>query len=291
MVKEVQSIVLVPLGGLCNRLRAILSAIALARDCRVPLRIVWLRDPGLNANYVNLFEPLSASSDVQVSVMDSRAWYRYGVPRRRNLFMPALWQHYAFDTCLTEANLSSEGIEQKIRGLIQGNVFIQTGLSFYPCDDRLLLRFFRPTRIIRDMIKSRKELITHHTIGLHIRRTDNAQSIAHSPLWAFEEAMQRDLLRNPETTFYLATDDPTVLDTLTIRFPGKVFIGNQSQMIGKEERGQMSRNRSSLNGMQEAVAELFTLIACPRFHGSYWSSFSDAVVACHEEGEADIIYV
>ncbi len=93
--------------------------------------------------------------------------------------------------------------------------------------------------------------------------------------------MHADLERDPDTTFYVATDDPAVLLHLKSHFPSSIITHSLSATP--------TPTRSTVAGMQDAVAELFTLIACPRFHGSYWSSFSDTVVACHDKGKANII--
>lgn len=292
---RIKSITLVPLGGLCNRLRAIMSAVALARDCHVPLRVMWLRDAGLNARFEDLFEALPDSS---VTIVDTRSWMRYAIARRRNLFLPALWQRCTFDTMLTESVLmplcndsASEELAGHVRNRLSGNVLIQTGLGFYPADDRQLTTLFVPRLEVRRMMEERLSLITPHTVGLHIRRTDNAMSIKHSPLEAFETAMEADVERDAATKFYIATDDPAVMTRLAARFQGRVksSMKTMSRQGDGKPMGFFS-GRSTLEGMQEAVAELFTLITCPRFHGSYWSSYSDMVVACHQAGQADIIY-
>lgn len=283
----VKSLVLVPLGGLCNRLRAILSALSMARDCQVPLEIVWLRDEGLNARYDDLFLPFSIPDELQalyppVMLTESTSWCRYGVARKRNLWLPALYQRFAFDTILSEKELLrflSQGLPEKklsetVRSTLRGRVLIQSGLSFYPADDSLFTRFFRPSIAVDALIAQRRSMITPHTVGVHIRQTDNSQSIVHSPLNAFEAAMRTDLERDPAATFYVATDNPSLLHVLEAHFPIRYSTASPS--------------RSSVVGMQEAVAELWTLMSCPRFHGSYWSSFSDTVVALSPHG--DIIF-
>ncbi len=280
----VKSLALVPLGGLCNRLRAILSALSLARDCQVPLEIVWFRDEGLNARYGDLFLPFSVPEELQtryplVTLTESTSWVRYGVARKRNLWLPALYQRCAFDTILSEQTLFpilTQGLPEKdlsvaVRNTLRGRVLIQTGLSFYPADDSLFVRFFRPAVAVEALMAQRKSMITPHTVGVHIRQTDNTQAILHSPLSAFESAMRADLERDSATTFYVATDNPSLLHVLEARFPIRYSTASPS--------------RSSVEGMQEAVAELWTLMSCPRFHGSYWSSFSDIVVALSPHGD------
>lgn len=289
--KTVSALTLVPLGGLCNRLRAILSAIALARDCEVSLQIVWLRDKGLNARFDELFVPMKDSPAAQDSgwpemvLTESSENFRYRVARKRNLWLPSLYQRLAFDTCMTDKDLLSilrqglcdDDLKKAVRERLRGRALLQTGFGFYPADDSLTTRLFVPNEAVRHLIEERSKLLTPHTVGLHIRRTDNQASIAHSPLSAFEAAMEQEMKDNPETMFYVATDSSEVLTTLGKRFPIRYSTGTNS--------------RSSVEGMQEAVAELFTLISCERFHGSYWSSFSDMIVAAHQAGTADIIYV
>lgn len=287
---DIRMIVLVPLGGLCNRLRAIMSAIELAQRWQVELRIVWLRDAGLNARFTDLFLPLS-------SLKESDAWYKYGVPRRRNLWLPSCWQQWHFDSCLTEAQLievlgqqiTEEELSQVLRSKVHGKVLIQTGLGFFPTDDLLFLHFFQPSGQVRKLQEPRLEYITEHTVGVHIRRTDNVLATLHSPLSAFEAKMMADVKRDAATRFYVATDDASVITRLQSLFPGRII--NSPLQTGNTYKSGFFHGRSSTEGMLEAVAELFTLIACPRFHGSYWSSFSDAVVGCHADGLADIIFV
>lgn len=306
---KVESLVLVPLGGLCNRLRAILSAIALAQKVQAPLHIIWLRDSGLNARFDDLFLPLDShllppECRVELSVEESAACFRYGVARRRNLWLPALWQRASFDVCLSEADLlgilKQHPLDDRFAvafcPLLRGKVLIQTGLGFFPTDDRLFQHFFMPSEPVRQLLTPRLGLLNGHTVGLHIRRTDNSRSAAHSPLSAFVEAMEADVASDALSIFYLATDDPAVVTSLQSLFPTRILT-SPHQDVGASSSSRWARNaafysaRSSVAGMQEAVAELFTLIACPRFHGSYWSSFSDAVVGCHAAGQADILFV
>jgi len=259
-----ETIVLVPLGGLCNRLRAILSALAWARDSHTTLEIVWLRDAGLNARFSDLFEPLTLPDELKVTkarVTESDSWLRYGVARKQNLWLPAIYQRCAFNVRLKD----------EIRGHLHGRVLVQTGYSFYPAKDEWLKILFHPSAAVEALLQQRLPQITSHTVGVHIRQTDNRLSLEYSPLSAFEAAMQRDLDRDPEVEFYVATDNPTLLPVLSKQFP--ICYSTTAP------------SRDSVRGMQEAVAELWTLMSCPRFHGSYWSSFSDTVVALSPNGD------
>jgi hypothetical protein len=51
-------ITLVPVGGLANRMKAIDSAIALAREVNTGLQIIWYKDQGLNCRFDELFQQI-----------------------------------------------------------------------------------------------------------------------------------------------------------------------------------------------------------------------------------------
>jgi len=284
MAAKVDTIVLIPIGGLCNRLRAMMSALALARDCHAALEMVWLRNQELNARYSDLFQALTLPAElsgVTVHIVESTSWLRYGVARKRNLWLPSLYQRLAFDVRLTDDIISAilsaphrdAELAEDILHRLHGRVLIQTGSTFYPSEKHWLKQLFRPSAAVEVFLQRRLSMITPHTVGIHIRQTDNTQSILHSPLSAFEDAMCKDLERDPATTFYVATDNPSLLPVLSARFPIRYST--------------TAPTRASVQGMQEAVAELWTLMACPRFHGSYWSSFSDFVV--EESPDGDIV--
>ena len=49
-------ILLVPVGGLANRMKAIDSAIKLSRKANSELHIIWFKDRGLNCRFDQLFD-------------------------------------------------------------------------------------------------------------------------------------------------------------------------------------------------------------------------------------------
>ena len=79
-----ESIWLVPVGGLANRMRAIDSAVALSRQCGSELHIVWFKDPGLNCRFDQLFAPIDQPR-VTVTEASKLDLLRYDRPRRQRL--------------------------------------------------------------------------------------------------------------------------------------------------------------------------------------------------------------
>lgn len=100
-----ESIWLVPVGGLANRMRAIDSAVALSRQCGSELHIVWFKDPGLNCRFDQLFAPIDRPG-VTVTEASRLDLLRYDRPRRKNFFIPRLFQQPAFDRRMYEMDTS-----------------------------------------------------------------------------------------------------------------------------------------------------------------------------------------
>ena len=78
----------VPQGGLCNRLRVMLSALSLSRrNDDLYVRVEWAKNAECLAEFGELFEPFS---DSHFSITPRRWWH---VPSMRsNLHLPTLWR-------------------------------------------------------------------------------------------------------------------------------------------------------------------------------------------------------
>ena len=98
---------------------------------------------------------------------------------------------------------------------------------------------------------------------MHIRRTDHLDAIEESPLDAFITAMREKLDAEPGTNYFLATDDEQVEFLLMKLFPTKIIVHKKEF------------TRQSIQGIKDAVVDLYCLSATAGIYGSYFSSFSD----------------
>lgn len=101
-------------------------------------------------------------------------------------------------------------------------------------------------------------------IGVHIRRTDNILSIDNSPEDLFRDKINRLLEEDPSTRFYLATDSEKVKENFKNAF---------GDSIRHSER---KTSRDTLDGICDALTEMYILAGCDAIYGSYFSSFSEA---------------
>ena len=258
-------ITLVPDSGLANRMRAILSAHALCTLTGSDLAVVWLRDRGLNAKFSDLFQP-----STMLSVADGGLFSKcmLQAPLKRNLYLPAIYQRICFDALIYDWTRPANQADYK--PLVSGkNVYICSGLEFFDADYSLTKQFFKPVPEIQAKIDANMALLGPNPVGVHIRRTDNAISIANSPVSLFIEAMKK----HPDSKFFLATDDEDVKSQLRAEFAGRIVTSSAKS------------SRSSKDGMVDAVVDLFTLASTSYVIGSYWSSFSDIAIAIAGQGE------
>lgn len=264
-------LVLVPQGGLCNRLRAILSALSLIEGGSISARLVvgWDANAECAARFDQLFEPIDSP---HVSI-GPRRWTDRPITRR-NLHWPALVRsllyrrQYANRPPAIEtlsALLPPQGATEDTRAAVpaaSAAVYVSTGHAFcdYPVD---YVRRLRPQTHLQERIDSLSAGFDSHTIGIHIRRTDHVTAIAESPDTLFAEAIASAIDDDPDARFFLATDDASLKRRLADQFPGRITTQNC--------RG----SRADLAGMEEAVVDLWTLARCSRIIGSFWSSYTD----------------
>ena len=98
-------------------------------------------------------------------------------------------------------------------------------------------------------------------VGVHIRRTDNERSIAESPTEAFIARMRQE---SGGTRFFLATDNEQEKQRIAAAFPHRVITSPRPA------------DRRTLQGMEDAAVEMFTLSRTRLILGSAYSTFSSA---------------
>lgn len=252
-------LVLVPQGGLCNRLRAILSALSLIERGEIDARLIvgWDANAECAARFDQLFEPL----DSPHASIAPRRWTDRPITRR-NLHWPALVRR-----CIYRKQYANRPpAVDALRSIFTAHdvaVYVSTGHAFcdYPAD---YVRRLRPLPHLQERIDSLSAVfVPGHTIGIHIRRTDHATAITESPDNLFVDAISDAIAHDANARFYLATDDADLKRCLMERFPDRITT--------QDCRG----SRADLAGMEEAVVDLWALARCSRLIGSYWSSYTD----------------
>ena len=162
---------LVPSGGICNRMRSIVGAARLAKIQNKKLVVFWLLKPELNARFDSLFEkiPYSVFNFNSESII-----YRI----IRKLIFKFLHPVYINDKeLLVRGNGKMD--EKWQEEFKDKNLFLYTCYSVIQDTDFSMFR-------TSDTLRKRVHLdLSEKPIGIHIRRTDNKQSIEFSPTSLF----------------------------------------------------------------------------------------------------------
>ncbi len=246
----------VPQGGLCNRMRAMNSAFAFAKQVPIDLEIIWCRDATLNCSLSELFTLGSETCRVVEFDLNSIAG-RLAFAAKRCFFRLSQRKWINQDVLLS-LDLSDEKLLQDIK--LTG-CYLKTYSSF----------FYNPSPfsnlILTEEIQEAVDAYSIHlsnAVGIHIRRTDNENSIRNSPSRMFQEAMEQELTFDRNTSFYLATDSPEEEIFFLEAFPGKIIRHKKT-----------SYDRNDPQAIRDALIDLYCLSNCRKLIGSYWSSFTE----------------
>ncbi|MDD4992429.1 MAG: hypothetical protein PHR83_09380 [Paludibacter sp.] len=258
-------IIIEPFGGLANRMRVIASALWLQKKLDCEVTCVWSQNQDLNAEFDFLFEKIDGlnikKKSYKFKYLKSTKYKKY-----LKLYVTILInkiigidyyikEHDYLDQMWTDS-IDIETIARKYK-----NIYIKTCEEFG--DNYLEFQQFIPINSILTKMSDIVSQFESNTIGLHIRRTDNMQSIIYSPLELFIDTINSSIEKDENVNFFLSTDDIEVENELISKF-GKRIIKQKKEF-----------SRQSVVGMQDAVVDLFCLSKTSIIYGSYWSSFSD----------------
>lgn len=250
-------IIIQPSGGLCNRMRVINSGWRLARERQEKLLVLWNCNPELNCPFDALF---CAVKEFPVTNIHS-------VADPRKLFYQKTARSYLTNEDLL-AHRGPDGVlNQDYAAGLKSNLYIFTWEWFYPSEDYHL---FVPVETLQRRIDEMTARFGRSCVGVHIRRTDNRPAIGKSSTDAFLDSMQKEILADPDTMFYLATDDMTEEARLREVFPDRI-LSNQGRCL----------RRDSKEGIQDALLDLYCLASTRKIIGSYFSSFTDIAADLH----------
>lgn len=258
-------ITFVPVGGLANRMRAVASAVTLAGRTASELQIVWFEDWALNAPFFRLFNPveeavcrLRDASRLDYALLDR--------PRSRNLHFPRVYQTLRFHSCLYERSITplcKKNFDFEAWARQGGDVYMASYTAFQKYDYAWISRLFVPVDEIAKEVEGRCLEFPEEVIGVHIRRTDNLASIQQSPIELFYQKLDKDISENNRVGIYVATDSEEVKRAMKKRY------GNRIHSSDKQA------SRSSLEGIRDGIADMYTLARTRKIYGSFQSSFSE----------------
>lgn len=244
-----KTLVIVPLAGLGNRMRAIVSAQIIAEKQGWNVQVDWQIDPeNCHCNLHDLFEENPHCLQ----------WNSYDYPEGA--------------VCLLE-KITAESCETIIELMKKHPmVWIQSLFSYHhPVGDHTnkiskqqasdKLAGWLPTQ----NLLQRKLQLDGTVMGIHIRRKDCIRSSIHGPLSLFIRLMRKKLKQNPNLKFFVCSDDAATVQLLRQRFNSKIIFTYNHPAF----------KRNSIAGMQEGFLDFLSLADCQTIVSSFYSSFAD----------------
>ena len=255
------SLLFVPSGGLANRMRAVASAHELCKKVDSTLQVVWFQDWALSAPFHSIFEETPLVAIREATILDHLLYDR---ARKKNFFLPALPQRILFQRHIKEQDVTplkkqSFDFEAWACGK---RCYMSCYQVFGTFPDERYQQLFHPVKAVMDVIDGYRSQFNSHTIGLHIRRTDNAESIAKSPTVLFINKVREEIELHDDTKVFLATDSTEVKREFIAAFGSRIITPKEDAC------------RDSISGIRGGVVDLWTLASTQKIYGSAGSSFS-----------------
>lgn len=262
-----KKIIIIPRGGLCNRMRAIASGVFIAQYYKPEqIEIYWNKSNECYCNFKDLFSiNENGCLEKNIKVIENHSFlYKVGVYnslyQKIQIILGKKLRTIIFDQCINEFNYHRNGNIFKIINNKSNAICLCSCHSMaqhYP-----LHLLFKPVSIIANSIQQITKQFKH-TIGLHIRATDHTIAKTNSPIEKFIKRIDYEISINKDVTFFLATDDINIKQRILKKYKERIITRNNIL------------NRCSLEGMYDAVIDLWCLSYTQKIIGSYGSSYTE----------------
>lgn len=231
-------LVLEATGGLCNRLRAVVTGAAWAEENARNYAVVWRTGAYFEAR----MEDLVTDRYRQIPPLVARG-------------LAALSGGYTADTSL------GSHLAHRLLVTRTGNQLLHANGE--AIREGPLLRKLTPAAPVRQRVRSLGTW-NEPVVGVMIRAhaMSHRKTLDASPPSWFYRRMADLRATDPHVRFFLSTDSPPVSAEVHALFPGVLELPKPSKYNSRE-------------AIQDAMADLYLLSGCTYILGSYWSSFSE----------------
>lgn len=255
-------IIVEPCAGLGNKLLGLASAYSMSQKLNRELIVIWKREVGCNVKAEDLFD-----LSLNVIEISENGYSKEPFAHLAGNLVKKKWRAKAsrFMECGEVEEIKKNSGFEGLQKLIENEPVVYLK-SFGPiCElDASSFTFLRPSLNIEKKGERLFSQMDEHTISVHVRRTDHTEAIANSPLSLFANRMREEVEANPDTSFFVATDDETVKKELREALPEIKLIFNESGII----------DRNSKEGLEDAFVEMLALSRGRKILGSFNSTFS-----------------
>lgn len=258
-----RKLIIIPLGGLGNRMRVISSCVEIAKRDNRSVWIVWPINEDLGCDIVDIFESIGIDYSVPPRWIHYLLTRFYRLSAISRFYRAYKWlSGIFFDKSVFDRDIWESNTDIKIDSNAS-TLLVATCLAFND-QDFSLFRFI-------DYLKNKVDLeygrIGEKYIGVHIRRTDHANTIKHSPDKNYFSQIDKCLSENPRIIFFLASDDEETKTVFKKKYLDRIYTLNYK----------LARN--DLEGIYGGVVELILLSKSSKIICSVISSYSMAAIS------------
>lgn len=257
-----KKLIVIPNAGLGNRMRVIASCVQIAKKENRELVMVWPKNAALNCDITDIFETigLNYSTPSRLKSFFLSNIYRHGAVQKFSNIYKSVANVFSinsvFDADTIEGNMPKLNPEDN-------TLIVATCFAFGTGQDYHSFKF---DKNLREKTETEYKKIGDNYIGVHIRRTDHADLIKHSPFENYLAQMDKCIKENPSQKFFLATDNEETKTLLTQRYGERVYTF------------QHNVSRNNIEGVHGAIVELLLLSKSQKIICSTMSSFSDTAI-------------
>ena len=117
---------IIPTGGLCNRLRAIATGIAVAERYQSEAIIYWNNSIGLKADFKDLFQPIN---NKHITLKENQKWI-YKIDGTKDYLKRALLLHLLSEQCIFNYSIyrSNSDIYEKLKKQYKNTLLLNQAL-------------------------------------------------------------------------------------------------------------------------------------------------------------------
>lgn len=260
------TLTLIPTSGLANRLRIMAVSIKLAREGDKKLIVYWHANAELQAEFNALFK-VPDYIEVRCLPLKFKMWMKM-TRYSSKVFGLDSWylSRFKFDFIFRDS-MATLVWHKKMN--IRDEVDKAKNVLICSCQEINHFNFedyqlFKPQADIQKEIDHLLMNFKPGIIGVHIRSKDNIESLKISPFHLFERRIEDELIADPDSSFFLATDNEDYQNRLLKKFGREKIIFHPKEF-----------RRNVEEGIKDAVVDLFCLSKTSKIYGSYYSSFSD----------------
>ncbi|MEO1159361.1 MAG: hypothetical protein AAFW74_02750, partial [Pseudomonadota bacterium] len=170
-----------PIGGLCNRLRTIDSAVALGLEIGLPVHVLWHIHSRIGSSFGDLFQTPEEICKLEEFTSDILKKKQIGIRRALDLRSPRSYCLQKDIKALTDSEFDFRQFAGRKR------LHFKTFTRFFRPYG--IKRLFRPTPALQQVIDNQCAEF-QNCVGVHIRRTDHGPSIKYSPTSIFIDTMK-----------------------------------------------------------------------------------------------------